>query len=458
MESKILKLSAILIALVFIESVFVFAASGQAPEVEWNKTFGGSGRDEGHSVQQTSDGGYIITGYARSDRTGDRDVLLVKTDPNGSEEWSKTFGGSEDDYGDSAQQTSDGGYIITGCTESYGAGDDVLLIKTDSNGKKQWSKTFGKSDWHDDAGHSVQQTSGGGYIVVGSTESYSAGRSDVWLIKTDSNGSEEWDKTFGGSRDDVGNSVQQTSDEGYVIAGSYSAGHYDIWLIKTDPQGNKEWEETFGGPDYDKSYSVQQTSNGGYIVVGGTKSYGAGFYDVYLIKTDSTGNKEWDKTFGGPDYDHGRSVQQTSDGGYVIAGETTTCDPQMERRPWLIKIDSTGNKEWDRIFGRSNLDGCSSGQQTSDGGYIIVGYTSGTGSYDIWLIKTDSNGSKEWDKTFDVSEPRGILGILSYSHGDEGHSVQQTSDGGYIIVGETRRQASYSVGPADLWLIKVKGE
>ena len=405
MESRILKLSAIFIALVFIGCGFAIAASREEPEEEWNKTFGGSDSDWGESGQQTSDGGYIITGYTYSYGAGSGDVLLIKTDSNGNEEWNKTFGGPEDDGGYSVQQTSDGGYIITGGTKSYGAG-----------------------------------------------------HYDVYLIKTDSQGNKEWDRIFGGPEEDQGYSVQQTSDGGYIIAGSYSDGHYDIWLIKTDPQGNKEWDTTFGGPDYDKSCSVQQTLDGGYIVVGGTKSYGAGFYDVYMIKTDPQGNKEWDETFGGPDYDHGRSVQQTSDGGYVIAGETTTCDPQMERRPWLIKTDSTGNKEWDRIFSRSNLDGCSSGQQTSDGGYILVGYTSGTGSYDIWLIKTDSTGNKEWDKTFDVSEPKGILGILSYSHGDEGRSVQQTSDGGYIIIGKTRRQSLYSIGQADLWLIKLKGE
>jgi hypothetical protein len=214
------------------------------------------------------------------------DVYLIKVDVNGNMQWSKTFGGSGGDEGFSVQQTRDGGYIIVGRTESYGAGgSDVYLIKVDVNGNMQWSKTFGGRG--DDWGRSVQQTRDGGYIIVGWTTSYGAGGRDVYLIKVDVNGNMQWSKTFGGSGDDWGFSVQQTRDGGYIIVGvttSYGAGWYDVYLIKVDVNGNMQWSKTFGGSGDDEGFSVQQTSDGGYIIVGYTKSFGAGGADVYLIK------------------------------------------------------------------------------------------------------------------------------------------------------------------------------
>ena len=240
--------------------------------------------------------------------------------------WTKTFGGSDDDYGYSVQQTGDGGYILVGFTCSYGAGGlEVYLIKTDAGGNQLWTRTFGGS-YHDN-GNSVQQTDDGGYIIAGGTESYGAGNFDVYLIKTDATGDTIWTKTFGGSDDDYGYTVQQTSDGGYIIAGytnSYGAGGYDVYLIKTDSSGIEQWSRTFGGSDYDYGFSVQQTGDSGYIITGETSSYGAGGLDVYLIKTDAGGNQQWSQTFGGSSDDGSWSVQQTGDGGYIIAGLTST--------------------------------------------------------------------------------------------------------------------------------------
>jgi hypothetical protein len=271
-----------------------------------------------------------------------------------------------------------------------------------------WQKTFGGSSW--DEGRSVQQTSDGGFIIAGTTNSFGAGYDDVYLIKTDSQGNMQWQKTFGGSGYDEGYSVQQTTDGGYIITGytgSFGAGYYDVYLIKTDLAGNMLWQKTFGGSDYDDGYSVQQTADGGYIIAGSTNSFGAGSADVYLIKTDSQGNMQWQKTFGGSYTDRGHSVQQTADGGYIIAGGSVYFYDGM--RDVLIKTDSEGNLLWQKTFSGSSGGYGYSVQQTSDGGYIIAGWTFGAGGIDVYLIKVGRD-CKPWDINFD-----GIVDFADYT-------------------------------------------
>jgi hypothetical protein len=358
------------------------------------KTFGGSESDYGRSVEQTTDGGYIITGFTESFGNGLIDVWLIKTDSQGNEEWNQTFGGSESDYGNSVQQTTDGGYIITGTLESDGI-VNVYLIKTDSDGNEEWNQTFGGNS--NDLGRSVQQTSDGGYVITGGTSSFGNGDRDTWLIKTDSNGNEEWNQTFGGSGRDEGRSVEQTTDGGFIITGrteSFGNGGYDVWLIKTDSNGDEVWNQTFGGSEDDYGLSVEQTTDGGYIITGHTDSFGNGSSDVWLIKTDSNGNEEWNQTFGGSSGDYGYSVEQTTDGGFIITGGTGSFGNGYYD-VWLIKTDFQGNEEWNQIFGGSESDYGYSVEQTTDGGYIITGFTFsfGNGGSDVWLIKTDSEGN-----------------------------------------------------------------
>ncbi|MDP6647505.1 MAG: hypothetical protein QGG07_03795 [Dehalococcoidales bacterium] len=312
------------------------------PALSFTKTFGGVDWDYANSVQQTTDGGYIIAGGTDSPGT-DGDVYLVKTDREGNEEWSRTFGGKENDTASSVQQTTDGGYIIAGDTNSFGAGEfDFYLVKTDREGNEEWSRAFGGVGW--DYADSVQQTTDGGYIIAGGTDSFGAGIYDAYLVKTDGEGNEEWSRTFGGEDNDTADSVQQTADGGYIIAGdteSFGAGNYDAYLVKTDGEGNEEWSRAFGGEETEEADSVQQTTDGGYIIAGYTISYGAGSWDAYLVKTDGEGNEEWSRAFGGESYDLASSVQQTADGGYIIAGYTESFGAG-NYDAYLVKTDGEG--------------------------------------------------------------------------------------------------------------------
>ncbi|HEC76152.1 MAG TPA: PKD domain-containing protein, partial [Thermoplasmatales archaeon] len=326
----------------------------ETPPIAWNKTWGSLGSDNGKSVQQTSDGGYILTGSFGSE------LCLIKTDTNGNEEWVRLYGGADLEEGKSVQQTSDGGYIVAGFTSSYGAGGcDFWLLKTDSSGNEEWNKTFGTADYFDSA-YSVQQTNDGGYIITGSKYYGKA-----WLIKTDSYGDEEWNKILD---DGCGYSVRQTIDGGYIIGGVFKEGDkYKAGLIKTDSDGNQQWKKTFS---FSYGYSVWQTNDSGYIFTGGE-------YPAFLIKTDNNGNLEWNRTF---ELWFGQSVQQTADGGYIVSGNSGSS---WNYKTFFIKTDRNGTMLWCRKIERSGGGGVAI--QTTDKGYILL--TNDAIHDKIWLIK-----------------------------------------------------------------------
>ena len=320
--------------------------------------------------------------------------------------------------------------------------EDVWGLKTTSNIQEgntyiRFLKTL-EGDDGDYKIYSVQQTTDGGYILNGSTNSGSDFNGwNGWLIKTDASGTKTWSKTFGGSSPDFFYSVQQTTDGGYILAGesqSFGGSNYEVWLTKTDDSGNESWSKTFGGLAVDNAKSVQQTTDGGYILAGTTEEFGPGYYDVWLIKTDDSGNETWSKTLGGSESDIIESVKQTTDGGYVLAGNTRSFGGQYSNG-WLIKTDASGIETWSKTFGDkiySSFDKFYSVEQTTEGGYILAGYSSSFSDVCCytagWLVKTDESGNEIWFKTF--GENLGDIGNNQYS---PPAPVKQNSEGGYIL-------------------------
>ena len=404
-----MKLKKVILIFAVMLTVLVLTGTGYAsaspPAEEWNRTYEMSGITSVESFQQTADSGYIIAGNTRSN------AFVLKTGPTGSEQWNRTFGGKfSDNRAVSVLQTSDGGYLIAGSTSTYRDNSpDIWLIKVSPQGQEQWNLTLEGTGYEEMV--FVQQTTDGGYIIIGNTDSYGVGSFDIWFVKIDSNGNMQWNNTFGGIGQDWAHSVRQVPG-GYIIAGrteSYGAGYADFWLVKTDTKGEELWNNTYGGYYLDGADSIQQTRDGGYIIAGMTQSFGAGHNDFLLVKTDSNGTEQWYRTFGGGNHEFHPSVRLSPDGGYILGGRTWSFD---DADYWLIKTDEDGNVKWDRTFKSIGLE---SFQQTSDGGYIITGDL-----YNPPIIKTDSNGIEQWDIRMEW---------------DRIDSVLQTGDGGYILAG-----------------------
>ena len=386
------------IIFILISPMCITAESTRSDDVvTFSKLYGGRDSDFPNSLIETTDGCYVVVGDARSNSAGYTDICLIKIDGHGNEIWNRRYGGENIESGWSCRQTSDNGFIILG--EKSGV-SGFWLIKTDMNGIEEWNNTYG---W-DGEGYDVVETRDGGYVIVGFIFSRKTDGTQVrlgLLIKTDNKGDEIWAKKFGQDYHNILRSVLVTNDGGYIIGGytySYGARFIDAWLIKTDASGNEIWNKTYGGWSYDYASSISKTNDGGYVIIGYTESYGAGSKDAWLIKTDASGNEIWSKTYGGSNHDRGYSIQNLSDGGYIIVGFTYSYG-DGERDIWLIAVDSNGNEQWNLTYGGQYSDWARSVLETSDNGYLIAGSTS---SYSIgqnngykesiWLLKTDSKG------------------------------------------------------------------
>ncbi|MFZ5432253.1 MAG: T9SS type A sorting domain-containing protein [Calditrichota bacterium] len=372
---------------IFCVLAWVMLASAQAPDTLWTRTFGGSYYDWAESVQQTADGGYIVAGYTYSFGAGGEDFFLVKTNAQGDALWTHTYGGLRNDRAASVQQTADGGYIVAGFTDSFGAGGtDFYLVKTNPQGDTLWTRAYGGG--RTDVANSVQQTADGGYIVAGYTASYGAGLGDFYVVKTTAQGDTLWTRTYGGSGGEEAFSIQQTTDGGYIIAGltsSFGAGGADFFLVRTNAQGDTLWTHTYGGSDLDMATSVRQTTDGGFIIAGTTWSYNASGEDFFLVKTNAHGDTLWTRTYGGSNWDDAFSAQQTADGGFIVAGRTLNVGEGAGSDFFLVKTNAQGDTMWTCSYGG---DGAHSVQQTADGGYIVAGGIWFSGTYYMYLVKT----------------------------------------------------------------------
>jgi hypothetical protein len=401
-------------------------------QIQWQKCYGGTNTERAKSIQQTTDGGYIVAGFTGSNdgavfgNHGISDIWVVKTDLQGIIQWQKCFGGTNGETANSIQQTTDGGYIIAGCTDSNN-GDvsgnhsnyDFWVVKLDSQGNFIWQKCLGGTN--SEFAYSIQQTTDGGFIVAGYTHSTDGdvngnhGDRDFWVVKLNATGTLQWQKCLGGTSADEAQSVQQTSDGGFIVAGqTYSNdgdvsgihGSKDLWIVKIDATGTLQWQKCLGGTSADEAQSIQLTSDGGYIVAGITGSNDGdvlgnhGAVDFWVVKLDENGTVQWQKCLGGTGYDWAYSIQQNSDGGFVVAGHSNSTDGDVIGNHgnydfWVVKLNATGTLLWQKCLGGTSADEAKSVQQTIDGGYIVTGQTfsndgdvSGLyGGEDFWVVK-----------------------------------------------------------------------
>jgi len=408
------------------------------PAIDWQKCLGGTGNEAAFSVEQTSDGGYISAGYSDSNdgdvsgNHGSNDYWVMKLDANSNLEWQKSLGGSSIDQANSVKQTIDGGFVVAGYT--YSTNDDVT------------------------GNH---------------------GSSDYWVVKLGTAGDLIWQKTLGGSSDDGANSIQQTDDGGFIVAGYSSSnnddvsgnhGMWDYWIVKLDSSGNLTWQKSLGGTNNDVAYFIQQTDDGGYVISGYSESNDGdvagnnGARDYWIVRLDTGGELVWQTHLGSSGYDEAFGVQQTSDG-FLVAGFAGSNDFDVSGNHggydyWIVKLDSSGSMLSQTCFGGTNTDQAFSLNQTTGGGFVVAGQSLSTngdvtgnhGGYDFWIVKIDADATLEWQKS---------LGGSSDDYGP--YNIQQTIDGGFILGGASLSNdddVSGNHGGAfygDCWIVKLAG-
>lgn len=464
----------------------------QAPEIEWEKCFGGSSTEYPYTIKTTSDNGYIIAGWTFSndgditENKGGRDYWIVKTDQNGNILWQKTIGGSRWDSAFSAQETSDYGYIIIGnsqsddgdVTQHHGSTtyDDIWVVKLNSQGDILWEKSLGGS--LNDYSHSIQQTFDGGYILVGVSFSNDgdvmyegeAGHPNYWVVKLDESGNIVWQKII---EEECGldPTIKQTTDTGFIIyANTCLEGRN---LIKLADSGEIQWVKflDYGSSiaNYPYTDSIQQTTDGGYVVIaiGATPSTSD---DFLVTKLDTMGNIIWQKSFGGSGEDSPYSIQQTNDNGYILVGRSNSEDGDLTENYglddyWIVKLNSLGNLVWQKSLGGSNLDYGYSIQQTADGGYIIAGrsdsndgnVTGHHGNTDFWVVKLSPDQMAVQETNFlEISiYPNPVKETLNFT--EELFDIKiYNSEGKKILYSEKTLQLNVNAIPPGTYFLKAK--
>ncbi|MCX6693371.1 MAG: hypothetical protein NT074_02285 [Methanomicrobiales archaeon] len=428
----------IVVLLVIMPAAVTGAGKLAVPGLADSVCFGGSGNELLPSFELTTDRGLIFSGSTNSHdgdvggNYGGMDIWVAKLDMFRSIEWSQYYGGSNDEWCYDIHKTSDGGYILTGSTDSNtddvqgyhgGTGSDIWVVKLNQTGGIQWQGCYGGSD--DDAGYAIEQVRDGGYIVAGYTKSNTsdvvghhgpAGTSDLWVVKLNSTGSLQWQKCLGGTLDDEGYSIYQTDEGGYIITGSVLSidgdvsgnhGLMDAWVVKLSEDGMVQWQKCLGGSSYDNGYIIRRTIEGGSILIGDTMSNNGdvsgnrGNRDVWVVKLNSTGSLLWQRCLGGSMTDEGKDIHQTTDGGYILTGYSVSNDWDVSGSHgngdiWVVRMSSEGWPLWQKCLGGFDQDSVGKILQGNDGEFTLLAYTAsndgdvaGSGKHllsDFWLV------------------------------------------------------------------------
>jgi hypothetical protein len=357
--------------------------------------------------------------------------------------WVKAYGADRDDQVASSLVTSDMGLLVCGHTESYGEGSlDILMVKMDLGGRIQWARTYGGTEY--DQPIAAKELRDGGFIIVGRTNSFGAGEFDGWILKLESTGTIVWQKAYGSADDEMFFDVVETADDGLLVVGETQTLFPDLQrdglIVKVDSTGAVMWQKTYGSEGTEEITTVAETGDGGSIVTGYTTSFGAVAADIWVLRLTSNGTIIWEKTYGASESQRGTSLLATDDGGALVAGWTYFYD-QGSYDPLIIKLDSLGEVEWQRTYGGDAEDFLPSASMVADG-YLMAGYTSsfGQGEHDGWVLKLDDGGAVEWEKTY------------GGPFWDGANSVHGAPDGGIILVGETE---SFGQEAFDIWVVKA---
>ncbi len=353
-------------------------------QVRWQRFYGGAGEDGGLAIAELSDG-FALSGHTNSFGNGGFDFYVVRITGDGDTVWARAVGGADDDFAKCIAPAPDGGVIAAGLTYSFGAGNsDVYIVKFDSLGDTVWTKTYGGAIA--DEAYDMIET-GWGYLLAGRTYSFGAGNFDVYLLAINWNGDTLWTRTYGGTITDGANSVIPTGD-GFLITGytySYGAGNYDVYVLRVDSAGNELWQRTYGGSDDDVGTDAVMTPDGGFIIVGYTYTFTHGSDDIFVVRIDSSGNLLWQRNFGGGGIDEAMSIVRRGDA-YLVGGVTESYG-SGRRDAYIIAVDEQGNTLGQYTFGSSGNDGCNDLLLASDGDLVFAGYSNHSGSYDFYAVK-----------------------------------------------------------------------